>query len=240
MDDEDVETFYATLANLQQRVPRRTAAQRLAYLQTLHWPDHQLGVFNRADWLRSVGASRQAARLVARECPMPSNLQHSDLADTVNLDVARWYASYVGQPWDGSAVSFRRERNRATEVRRVAIHEAAGSVPPPSPWNDDARLYGVRAFRTCQLLVEPLDGHPKLQQLRDYTQLVGWPTRLDVGHLDWQGSDPNSHVCVYCGALLLPSEIIRPRQTVGVVCGQHCCSKGYVCKSTMCHANFLL
>ena len=83
---------------------------------------------------------------------------------------------------------------------------------------------GVRSFTACDLLVEPLDAHPKLEALRDFTRHVGWAARCDVGHLEWD--DPQGLACAFCHALVLPSEAQRISGAVGCVCGRLCCAKG--------------
>ena len=55
-------------AGEQRRVARRN--ERLEWLQSLAWTEHQLRAFQRADRLRYYGAAHQAEMLVAQECPL--------------------------------------------------------------------------------------------------------------------------------------------------------------------------
>ena len=201
--------------------------ERLDWLQSLAWTDHQLRAFQRADRLRYVGADRQAEMLVAQECPLPwaeHRITARDLPFARNLDVHRWYLAFTGRHWNGQADSFGRARNLANRRAHEVTYDA--TLPQPRP---KQHALGLRAFRTCHLLVEPLEAHPFLDELRDFTHLVGWPSGSYVGHLHWQ--DNNGDECAFCAALLLPSEAHAPwTDARGVVCGKHCCSKGYVAR----------
>ena len=188
------------------------AARRRQWVQTLSWTDAQLAVLDRAEQLRYYSADSQAMCLVARECQLPDRLTVNDVPYAARLDLARWHRALTGRQWDGSVASFVRARNLASRHR----HD-----PVPA---DPTQPFGVRAFRTSHLLVEPLDAHPKIAELRDYTRLIGWPNASNVGRLEW---DSNSgRCCVFCDALLLPSEAQPIRGTVGAMCGKHCCAKG--------------
>ena len=191
---------------------RRTAEQRRRWVQTLEWTDEQVAVLRRAERLRYFSAHKQACDLVARECQLPMGLTVNDVPHAARLDVARWHRALVGVPWDGSTEAFRRARDRSNAHRNQPVPEQ-----PVEP-------HGVRAFRACHLLVEPLDGHPCVDELRDYTRLIGWPSVSYVGRLDWNGLDGPE--CAFCAALLLPSECQPIPGALGVVCGQHCCARG--------------
>ena len=199
-------------------------ALRRAELQQFEWTANQVAVFARAEFLRKYSAAQHAADLVARQCELPAGMRgiHVEL---LPVHVAHtWYAAFVGQVWDGSVGAFMKalkaSRTRARLPETVA----------DSPWRATGSM-GRRAFTASHLLVEPLDAHPRLQALRDFTRYVGWPARSDVDHLHW--NEPNGLACAYCEALLLPSETERIRGAIGVdaVCGKHCCAKG--CVSTV-------
>ena len=183
------------------------------------WSDAQVVVLNRAERLRYYGAGRQAARLVANECQLPTELRlPGDLALPLQLDIARWYAAFKGEPWDGTAVRLQRARDLARSTR--------GPLQPVD-------RPGTRAFRSSHLLVEPLQSHPNAHELRDYTRLVGWPRVSDVGFLQWD--DPSGLACAFCDALLLHAETERIPGADGVVKGKHCCANGCARRAAICY-----
>jgi hypothetical protein len=79
-------------------------------------------------------------------------------------------------------------------------------------------------YRNVQLLVEPWSNESIRQQLEDYSTYVGWPLRSDVGRLEWD--DSAGFACIFCGALLLPSEAIAVPGAPSVFQGRHCCRGG--------------
>ena len=110
-------------------MPRRVARreERLEWLQSLAWTEHQLRAFHRADRLRYVGADRQAEMLVAQECPLPwaeHRITALDLPFARNLDVHRWYLALTGRHWNGQADAFGRARNLANRRAREATYDA--------------------------------------------------------------------------------------------------------------------
>ena len=214
----------------QRQVRHRADAQaRLVWLRSLRWTDDQLRAFDRADRLRYYGAVLQAEMLVAQECAIPiesgQRFEWADLEIATGLDIYRWYAAFSGRPWNGSVAEFQRVRQLAARRARGAEFDAA--IPQPRP---TGHKLGLRAFRTSHLLVEVLDAHPKIDELRDYTHRVGWQSASNVGYLHW--NDDNGMECAYCAALLLPSETQKINGAAhGVVCGLHCCAKGHACRS---------
>ena len=201
--------------------PRRAGDDRslVEDLRALVWSDAQVAAFQRADRLRAYGAHSAAEDLVAREVVIPSWVQADHLHVAEQLDVARWFAAFTGRPWNGSLDVFKAARRRATRVRN------ASDSPHATPWQH-CNEYGVRAFQLCHLLVEPLHDHPCIDELRDFTRLVGWPQALDVGHLEWDSA--TGFCCCYCNALLFPCESERVPQSNGAIRGLHCCAKGLV------------
>ena len=194
----------------------RAAAIRARWLAELQWSVVELDVLERAERLRSFGAAGAAADLVAQRVVIPSLVTNGELAMAVMLDLARWYAAYIGQPWDGSMVSLTRARSASTRRRR-----RLSDGTQPTTGGDEAQ---VRAYRASHLLVEPLDSHPSPLELRDYTLHVGWPVAFDCGRLEWD--NPHGLACIFCDALLLPSEAIPAEGAPGVVRGRNCCKEG--------------
>ena len=194
-------------------------AEYAHHVRTLEWSQEQLAAMDRAERLRYYGASDAAADLVARECAFPHWFRYTHVPEATRLDVGRWYSAFVGKPWDGALWSFRNAKNNATRRRQSPL-----PAVPTQPWIPTSRHLGVHAYRSCHLLVEPLDAHSKLQELRDYTRLIGWHAVSNVGHLSWNAT--SNLVCAFCDSLLLPSEADPIRDASGLVCGQHCCSKG--------------
>ena len=178
---------------------RARRAQEVALtLANASWSAAQIDVLRRAECLRAVGAAAQAAYLVASHCSPPAVVTPSRVAAAVRLDVRRWYAALTGGEWDGRAETFQSAKARA---RRLVRDGRDGS--------DGRQVSSLRVYRTSHLLVEPLDAHPQLDVLRDYTRLVGWPAVCNVGHLHWNDEGGGGDECAYCQALLLPGEANR-------------------------------
>ena len=201
---------------------RRTQHEQLRdRLESFEWTADQVAAFARAECLRKYGAETHAADLVARECPLPEGMQTRHV-ELLPVHVAHvWYAAFVGRAWDGSMAAFKKALK--TSRARARLPE----VVADSPWRATASM-GRRSFTVSHLLVEPLDAHPRLQALRDFTKYVGWAAKSDVDYLHW--NDPAGYTCAFCQALLLPSEAERIRGAIGNegFCGKHCCAKGCV------------
>ena len=110
---------------------RRNVAQRndrLEWLQSLAWTEHQLRAFERAARLRYFGAARQAELLVAQECPFLMWDEHrlgvQDLPLAPNLDVHRWYLAFTGRHWNGQADTFGRARDSANRRAHEGGYDA--------------------------------------------------------------------------------------------------------------------
>ena len=195
------------------------AGRRADDVAAVQWSAEQLAVLRRAETLRALGRPREAEYLVAMECLIPSVLTVRHYTSAISLDLHRWYSALMGRPWDGSAASMRSARSHSARVRRRQS---------PTTRRSEASPQGARKlFCTCHLLVESLDDHPFEDELDDHTRDVGFATYHDAGSLDWQ--DDGALCCMYCDALLLPTE----KQSVthvlnGNYCGRYCCAKGYV------------
>lgn len=192
------------------------AALRAHQLAEMRWSDDELVVLERAERLRSYGAGGAASDVVARDVVIPSNLSAAEMPMAVSLDLARWYYAYVGRTWDGSIESLTSARTSSMRRRRGL---ANGSRTTSGRDNLQGRMYCA-----SHLLVEPLESHPRPLEVEDYTLHVGWPEALDVGRLEWD--NPNGLACIFCEALLLPSETIPAEGAPGVLRGRHCCREG--------------
>ena len=216
-----VALFIWALATSMPSGPRRNAAAereriaRLLRIQTRAWTVEELAVLSRCERLRTYGADDAAADLLVRECGWPSEVKEPYVSYAAQLDMSRWYRAFVGSEWDGNYERLRLARERAVTRRRRLAN---------SPGLQRSLAVGARAYRSCHLLVEPLDQHPNLTECQDYTRHVGWPDASDVRNLDWD--NPNAFACAYCDALLLPSEAVRISGAVNAVCGNQCCAKG--------------
>ena len=211
--------------------PAGRGADYVEWLAGLQWNAEQLAVLRRAESLRALGRLREAADLVALQCEWPPRVTVREYALVSSLDLRRWFAAFTGRSWDGIPASMRSARDAATRRRRGQAPAAGTRVPTAG---------GVyKQYCTSHLLVEPLDNNPHAEQLADYTLDVGWPSYFDAGSLNWQ--DPDAPACVYCDALLLPSEVQPIRGADSwVVCGRSCCAQGCVlpcCRSILlsCH-----
>ena len=152
-------------------------ARRLADLQ---WSEEQVGVMVRAERLHEFGMRDAAAYLVASGVEWPGEwFRHTDFAAALNLDLPRWYFAFTGRTWDGSVAAMSAARTRAASLRR-------GGARPRATGRRGVQ--GGPVFRSSHLLVDPLDAHPDLDALRDYTRYVGWPERHDAGCLEWDNA----------------------------------------------------
>ena len=210
---------------------RLAAIDQAAQVAAFEWTDDQTAVMARADRLHAYGAADAPADLVARSCVIPSSISTSHVHRAVRLDVRRWYRAFTGTEWNGNLDELHRARERAGRMRRSPVRPAINPGPANDVPADGARRGRPRAsrnvlrsFRTCHLLVEPLDDHPHLHELRDFTRFVGWPSPYNAGFLDWSNDD--AVCCAFCGALLLPSEAKSIPGSIGAVCGKHCCAEG--------------
>jgi hypothetical protein len=137
--------------------------------------------------------------------------------EAVNLDLALWYTAYNGQVWDGTLPSMATSRRlcltRCNNLDRNNVRV-------------DQRC--DKSYRSCHLLMEPLGTlqPERLFEFQDYTAYVGWPSELDVGHLQWD--DPAGRACCYCGALMLESELAVAKGAPSMRCGTSCCEQGQV------------
>ena len=195
------------------------AALRARELADMRWSDAELAVMERAERLRAYGAGGAASDVVSRDVVIPTNLDDAEIPMAVSLDIARWYYAYVGRTWDGSIetiISARRSSGR----RRRRLANGSGTTTGRD--NSEGRMYCA-----SHLLVEPLDSHPRPLEVADYTMHVGWPEAVDVGRLEWD--NPNGLACIFCEALLLPSETIPAEGAPGVLRGRHCCREGCAC-----------
>ena len=137
--------------------------------------------------------------------------------EAVNLDLELWYAAYNGNVWDGTLQSMSHSR-RLCSTRSNNIDRNVIRV--------DRRC--INSYRSCHLLMEPLGtlNADRLTECQDYTTYIGWPSELDVGHLQWDNS--HGRACCYCGALMLESELVDAKGAPGMKCGTSCCDQGQV------------
>lgn len=190
------------------------------------WSEEQLAVFARAERLRAYGVADTARDLVCQRCLFPSSFSSHVAVRATRCDVGRWYSAFIGREWDGSESSFNTARAQATRRRRALSLEVDVSIDGDGQVPLTTRtVAGVGSYRSCHLLVEPLDAHPCMQELLDYTEYVSWPVVYDVGRLEW--NDMQGRSCCFCSALLLRTEAERVPGTLGCVCGKRCCKKGY-------------
>lgn len=194
----------------------RRATLRAHDVAEMRWSDAELVVLERAERLRSYGADGAASDMVARAVVIPANLSAAEMPSAVSLDLGRWYYAYVGRTWDGSIESMTRARTSSMRRRRGLEN---GSLTTSGRHDVQGRMYCA-----SHLLVEPLDSHPRPLEAEDYTYHVRWPEPLDVGRLEWD--NPNGLACIFCDALLLPSEAIPAEGAPGVVRGRYCCMEG--------------
>lgn len=171
---------------------------------------------DRALRLRQYGAHKAAEDLVSCEVELPQWFRTSDVP-LAALDVGLWISALTGREWYGDLRSFEAARDKARR-RRTAISNGSAQHDASNT------KHGVGAFRSSHLLVDALDSRPSRVEVDDYSTLVGWPCRSDVGRLEWDLDDGLS--CQFCDALLLRSEAQHVAGTVSAVCGKHCCAKG--------------
>ena len=180
------------------------------------WSREQEEVLARAERLRAFGAHQAAQDVIALEVPWPARMSMQRVLETGQQDVRRWYRAYTGVEWDGRLQSVQNARENARRRRPAGART--------EPWREGPHQ-GYGAFRTSHLLVDPLDSHPRLSEVRDYTRRIGWPAGSHVGTLAWD--EPAALHCVFCDAVLLPSEAIDIDGTAGCVAGKMCCMSGY-------------
>lgn len=181
------------------------------------WSREQEEVLARAERLRAFGAHQAAQDVIAQEVPWPARMSMQRVLETGQQDVRRWYRAYTGVEWDGRLQSVQNARDNARRRRPAGART--------EPWREGPHQ-GYGAFRTSHLLVDPLDSHPRLSEVRDYTRRIGWPAGSHVGTLAWD--EPAALHCVFCDAVLLPSEAIDIDGTAGCVAGKMCCMSGYI------------
>ena len=181
----------------------------------LSWSADEVAAIERGERLRALGFDASAFDCVARGCDFPQWLQTPDYLAAVQLDLGRWYLVLTGLSWDGTRAAVATARAKArrhrlldgvTALRRKGINHA---------------LY---ACCCSHLLVEPLDEAWNREGAAAYEAEFGWPTALDVGHLEWD--DPNGFGCCFCEALLLRDEACVCPGAQQFFFGKYCCSHG--------------
>ena len=201
-------------------------AQRRQDIGNLRWSDAQLAILDEAEAARAQGRTSVAATLVARGVAIPRRLQGRDIQYALNLDLGRWYFVFTGSIWDGNELTFTAARNRAVRQARESARGGPQFQARNAAAQSAAQQLGAH-YRCAHLLVEPLVEHPNLAELQEYTRTIGWPDTNNVGCLEWD--NPNALCCVFCDALLLPSEA-RAVEGVdlshGYFRGRHCCMSG--------------
>ena len=191
--------------------PWQSRAQRAHAVATLRWSAEEVAVIEHGERLRALGFVATAADRVARGCAFPQWPMQSDYLAAVELDLSRWYMAYMGVSWDGTAGAVVQARRKASRQCNTAAN-----------LRRKGHALELHAFCCSHLLVEPLETAWNREGAVAFEAEVGWPTRLDVGHLEWD--NPNALCCCFCDALLLADEAHKCPAAAGLVYGESCCA----------------
>lgn len=204
--------FRLMCADVQPARPR-AVRQRASRARVHSWTEEQLREFESADRALEAGYRGRAFEIMCASLQLPPRLSSvvavRDYMD--HLQLVRWMRNVTNSEWDMTAESLTAARERMATRSRMQRRNM--------PTNRNARI--------CQLFV--VDDENSVQD-GQHPPLVA---PHFAGSLSWRFEEDSeellhSAMCVYCKAMLLPSEARPVTGAPGRVRGTICCDEGKV------------